>query len=66
MIKTIYWQKPKTETKNDFKKNLFKIMNTPVFVKTREIVRKQRDIKLVTIDKRRNQLEAEPNYHTIT
>ena len=41
-------------------------MNTPVFVKTREIVRKQRDIKLVTIDKRRNQLEAEPNYHTIT
>ena len=25
---------------------------------------KQRDIKLVTTDKRRNQLVSEPNYHT--
>ena len=29
-----------------------------------ENVRKQRDIKLVTTDKRRNQLLSEPNYHT--
>ena len=28
-------------------------------------VRKHRDIKLVTTDKRRNQLVSEPNYHTI-
>ena len=28
-----------------------------------EIVRKQRDIKLVATDKRRNQLVSEPNYH---
>ena len=27
-------------------------------------VRKYRDIKLVTMDKRRNQLASEPNYHT--
>ena len=27
-------------------------------------VRKHRDIKLVTTDKRRNQLVSEPNYHT--
>ena len=29
-----------------------------------ENVRYYRDIKLVTTDKRRNQLVAEPNYHT--
>ena len=39
-------------------------MNNAVFGKTMEIVRKQRDIKLVTTDKRRNQLVTEPNYHT--
>ena len=32
--------------------------------KTIENVRKHRDIKLVTTDKRRNQLVSEPNYHT--
>ena len=30
-----------------------------------ENARKHRDIKLVTTDKRRNQLVSEPNYHTI-
>ena len=29
-----------------------------------ETVRKHIDIKLVTTDKRRNQLVSEPNYHT--
>ena len=29
-----------------------------------ENVKKHRDIKLVTKDKRRNQLASEPNYHT--
>ena len=29
-----------------------------------ENARKHRDIKLVTTDKRRNQLVSEPNYHT--
>ena len=32
--------------------------------KQMENVRKHRDIKLVTTDKRRNQLVSEPNYHT--
>ena len=32
--------------------------------KKKENVRKHRDIKLVTTDKRRNQLVSEPNYHT--
>ena len=38
-------------------------MNNSVFGKTMENVRKQRDIKLVTTNKRRNQLVLEPNYH---
>ena len=39
-------------------------MNNAVFGKTMENVRKHRDSKLVTTDKRRNQLVSEPNYHT--
>ena len=39
-------------------------MNNSVFGKTMENVRNHRDIKLVTTNKRRNQLVSEPNYHT--
>ena len=56
--------KLKTEAKNDYGKDFFKLMNNTVFGKTMENVRKHRDIKLVTTDKRRNQLASEPNYHT--
>ena len=35
-----------------------------IFGKTMENVRKHRDIKLVTADKRINQLASEPNYYT--
>ena len=43
---------------------LKRTINNAVFGKTMENVRKHRDIKLVTTDKRRNQLASEPNYHT--
>ena len=51
--------------KNDFEKDLFKLMNNSVFGKTMENIRNHRDIKLVTTDRKRSKLVSEPNYHTI-
>ena len=66
------WLKPyvdmntelRKKAKNDFGKDFFKLMNNAVFGKAMENMRKHRDIKLVTTDKRRNRLVSEPNYHT--
>ena len=51
--------------RNDFKKDLFKLMNNSVFGKTMENIRKHRDIKFVTTDKKRSKLVSEPNFHAM-
>ena len=51
--------------RNDFEKDLFKSMNNSVFGKTMENIRKHREIKLVTTDKKRSKLVSESNYHAI-
>ena len=66
------WLKPYThmdrdlrkKAKNNFEKDVFKLMNNPVFGKAMESLIKHRDIKLVPTERRRNYLVLEPNYHT--
>ena len=52
------------EAKNEFEKKFFKLMINSIFGKTMDILRRHRDIKLVTTDEKRSKLITEPNYHT--
>ena len=67
-----FWSKPYTvmnirlrqKSKINFEKDFFKLMNNWVFGKTMENLRKCRDIKLITTERRRDYLVSEVSYHT--
>ena len=48
----------------NLKKIFFKLMNNAASEKIMENMRKRRDIKLITTERRRNYLVSKPNYHT--
>ena len=66
------WLKPhidmntklRQRARNNFEKDFFKLMNNADFENFMENVRKYRDIKHVTTERRRNYFVSEPNYHT--
>ena len=66
------WLKPyvdmntklRQKAKNNFEKYFFKLTNNAAFEMTMKNLRKNRNIKLVTTESRRNYLVSEPNYHT--
>ena len=66
------WLKPyidanvklRTQAKNDFEKDFFKLMNNSVFGKTMENIRNRVNIKLVNTGEKFKKLVAKPNYES--
>ena len=68
------WLKPyitlntdlRTNAKNDFEKDFFKVMNNSVFGKTMENIRNRVDIRLVNDRRKAEKLAAKPNFKHLT
>ena len=66
------WLKPyidmntklRKKAKNNIEKDFFKLMNNAIFAKSMKNVKKHREIKLVTTERRRNYIVSQPNSHT--
>ena len=58
MVNTRLWK----EAKNNFEKDLFKLMNNSVFGKTMENMRNHKDMNLVTSDKKYLKYVIKPNF----
>ena len=56
--------KLRSQAKNDFKKEFFKLMNNSVFGKTMENIRNRVNIKLVNSEEKFKKLVAKPNYES--
>ena len=64
------WLKPyiemntnlRTQAKNNFEKDFFKLMNNSVFGKTMENIRNRVDVKLVNTEEKARKLIAKPNF----
>ena len=56
--------KLRTQAKNDFEKDFFKLMNNSVFGKTMENIRNRVNIKLVDSGEQFKKLTAKPNYES--
>ena len=56
----------RAQSKSDFEKDFFKLMNNSVFGKTMENVRKRADVHLVNDEKRAARLTSRPNFKHLT
>ena len=56
--------KLRTQAKNDFEKDFFKLMNNSVFGKTMENIRNRVNVKLVNTGEQFKKLTAKPNYES--
>ena len=57
--------KHRTNAKNEFEKDFFKLMNNSIFGKTMENIREHKDFKLVNSIKGLNKYAREPNMKNI-